>query len=207
MSRSCCSSRTSHRRVYRPFGAPRRGRSQLALALAILVVAAAVALLSSGCAAKPASAAPDEVAAAIAALGPEPYSGPVVSAKTAPPDVATAIDGRVRLPVSAQSGTTAHFYTYTAGKQVIPFFVVRSADGVIRAAFDACDVCFEAHLGFRQEGDEMVCNNCGARFPTDQVNEVQGDCNPSPLARVIEGDAIVIDEQALLAGLPLFVSE
>jgi len=66
------------------------------------------------------------------------------------------------------------------------------------------DVCFQAKLGYRQEGDVMICNNCGRRFPTDQVNEVQGGCNPSPLNRTISGDSLIILDTDLAQGLSFF---
>ncbi|HEY7527662.1 MAG TPA: Fe-S-containing protein, partial [Candidatus Deferrimicrobiaceae bacterium] len=58
------------------------------------------------------------------------------------------------------------------------YFVLRSSDGTYRAAFDACDVCFRANRGYRQEGDLMVCNQCGQTFPSVKINEVKGGCNP-----------------------------
>jgi uncharacterized membrane protein len=62
----------------------------------------------------------------------------------------------------------------------------------MRAAFDACDVCYREKKGYRQEGMFMVCNNCDQRFRTDLVNEVKGGCNPAPLERRVEGNEIVI---------------
>ncbi|MBI3950295.1 MAG: DUF2318 domain-containing protein [Acidobacteria bacterium] len=99
----------------------------------------------------------------------------------------------VRIPVSDVSDGRAKFYNYTLpSNREISFFVVKSSDGVVRAAFDACDVCFKSHKGYWQEGDDVVCNNCGRHFPSVSVNEVQGGCNPAPLARAVEGDQLVI---------------
>jgi uncharacterized membrane protein len=75
---------------------------------------------------------------------------------------------------------------------------------VVRAAFNACDVCFPAKKGYRQEGDEMVCNNCGSRFPANQINEVRGGCNPSPLDRAVDGDMLIIRVKDILRGLDYF---
>jgi uncharacterized membrane protein len=77
---------------------------------------------------------------------------------------------------------------------------VKSIDGIVRAAFDACDVCYKSKKGYRQEGDNMVCNNCNQKFRTDQVNEVKGGCNPAPLNRRIEGTQVVISGQDILKG-------
>jgi hypothetical protein len=57
---------------------------------------------------------------------------------------------------------------------------MKSADGVIRAAYDACDVCYRERKGYHQEGDDMVCNNCGRHFPSTSIESagvtlVKGD--------------------------------
>ena len=76
------------------------------------------------------------------------------------------------------------------------YFVLKSSDGTVRAAFDACDVCYAQKKGYQQEGDEMVCGNCGQRFPSAQINEVEGGCNPSPIERTVKGqDACPVDER------------
>lgn len=107
----------------------------------------------------------------------------------------------VQIPLSEVSDGKARFYNYRlASNQEISFFVVKSSDGVIRAAFNACDVCYEKRLGYHQQGDDMVCRNCGKHFPSGSVNEVQGGCNPAPLKRVVEGDHLVIRASDLQQG-------
>ncbi len=113
-------------------------------------------------------------------------------------------DGILRLPLSIFEDKEAHFYTYQDGDDFIEFFVLKSSDGVVRAAFNACDVCYLEKKGYRQEGDEMVCNNCGQRFSSVLINEVRGGCNPSPLDRTTEGDELVIRVKDILAGAVYF---
>ena len=95
----------------------------------------------------------------------------------------------------------ARFYRYVsaAGKE-IRFFVMKSSDGVVRAAFDTCDVCFRERRGYRQSGDNMICNNCGKAFPSRDINVVQGGCNPAPIERAVEGDRVVLRAAALEQG-------
>jgi uncharacterized membrane protein len=62
----------------------------------------------------------------------------------------------------------------------------------------------QAKKGYHQEGDELVCNNCGSRFPSNQVNDVQGGCNPAPLQREVQGDRILIKVTDLEAGSKYF---
>ncbi|MDH3870419.1 MAG: DUF2318 domain-containing protein, partial [Desulfuromonadales bacterium] len=82
----------------------------------------------------------------------------------------------------------------------VDFFVVRSHDGVIRSAFDTCDVCYKARKGYRQEGNEMVCNNCDQRFRTDKINEIKGGCNPAPLQRQLIGETLVLSTSDIEKG-------
>jgi len=110
----------------------------------------------------------------------------------------------VRIPLSAlDSGKTLFLESELEGSRVY-FFAMRSSDGVYRAAYDACDVCFRSNRGYRQEGDLMVCNNCGQAFPSVKVNEVKGGCNPAPLTRTVDGDSLVIRKVDLAAGKGYF---
>ena len=100
---------------------------------------------------------------------------------------------QISIPLDKISDGQAHYFTTQSEKGVgVQFFVVKSHDGVIRAAVDACDVCYRAGKGYVQEGNVMVCTNCGMRFATDRINEVKGGCNPAPLTRTIEGGNLVI---------------
>ncbi len=107
----------------------------------------------------------------------------------------------VRIPIAEVSDGKARFYSYKLpGNQQIGFFVVKSSDGIVRAAFNACDVCYEKRRGYRQEGDDMVCNNCRQHFQSISVNEVQGGCNPAPLKRTVEGGHLIIRARDLQQG-------
>ena len=110
----------------------------------------------------------------------------------------------VSIPVSELSGK-ARFYEYkAAGGKTVRFFAMKSSDGVYRAALDACDVCFAAKKGYRQEGDDMVCNNCGNHFHSAQINEARGGCNPVGLGRKVEGDRLNVSARELEAGASYF---
>jgi len=115
-------------------------------------------------------------------------------------------DGRITYAVSLfDDGKARHFqYADAESRTTIGYFILKSTDGVIRAAFDACDVCWRAGKGYYQEGSSMVCRNCGRRFESVLVNEVQGGCNPAPLMRSIEGDRVVIHVEELKKGRRYF---
>jgi len=150
----------------------------------------------------PSSAAP--VALASATSADKPANAPAAAQRGEQAAVVTPQDGLVRIAASDLADGRAHFYTLQGSQKAIPFFLLKSSDGVIRAAFNACDVCFLAKKGYHQEGDEMVCNNCGSRFPSNQINVVRGGCNPSPLTREVQGDTVIIRVTDIGAGAQYF---
>ncbi len=98
-------------------------------------------------------------------------------------------NGEVRLNAAQFNDNQAHFYNVAmpaspAGGpdgKIIYFFVVKDKNGIYRAAANACAVCFKTYKGFRQEGNEIVCNNCGNRYPVEKIATEKGGCNPGPI--------------------------
>lgn len=110
----------------------------------------------------------------------------------------------VRIPLKALDSGKALFLSLESEGRQLYYFALKSQDGAYRAALDACDVCFRTNRGYRQEGDQMVCNNCGQKFACDKIGEVKGGCNPHPLARGIEGQVLVIKKADIAAGKEYF---
>jgi len=102
-----------------------------------------------------------------------------------------------------EDGQVRHF-EHVSGKHTIRYFILKSSDGILRAAFDACDVCWPAGKGYYQEGDHMVCRNCGRRFASVRVNDVKGGCNPAPLNRRLENDKLIIQIKDIEQGRQFF---
>jgi uncharacterized membrane protein len=106
----------------------------------------------------------------------------------------TPTDGKLEISVAGISDGKAHHYKVkTDDGTMVTFFVLKSADGILRAAIDACDVCYRSGLGYYQEGDNMVCKNCGQKFASNKINVIKGGCNPAPLNRTVNGDKLVIN--------------
>ena len=83
------------------------------------------------------------------------------------------------MPVATFDDGKAHYYEHKTGDITIRYFVLKSADGVLRAAFDACDVCWPAGKGYAQDGDFMVC--CFSFFPAPSFNSFFSFGFPSAL--------------------------
>jgi uncharacterized membrane protein len=113
----------------------------------------------------------------------------------------------VRIPLKALDSGKALFLSLESEGRQMHYFALKSRDGAYRAALDACDVCFKANRGYRQEGDLMVCNNCGQTFPSNRIGEIKGGCNPHPLARGIEGNYLVIRKAEIVARKDYFATK
>jgi uncharacterized membrane protein len=111
---------------------------------------------------------------------------------------------QVSFPASLFEDGQARHFEHVTGNFAVKYFILKSSDGIIRAAFDACDVCWPAGKGYYQEGDYMVCRNCGRRFASIRVNEVKGGCNPAPLNRKVENGKVIIEVKDILEGIQYF---
>lgn len=95
----------------------------------------------------------------------------------------------------------AKFYPYEADGIKMEVLALKAGDGTIRTAFNTCQVCYASGRGYYvQEGNELVCQNCGNRFSADMVGITKGGCNPVPIAdesKADDGTNIKIDKSYL----------
>lgn len=78
----------------------------------------------------------------------------------------------------------ATFIPYKTGGTKMEVVAVKAPDDTIRTAFNTCQVCYNSGRGYYvQQGDELVCQNCGNRFKTSQVEKIKGGCNPVPITK------------------------
>ncbi len=111
---------------------------------------------------------------------------------------------QISYPLSLFDDGKAHHFEYKTEESTIRFFMIKGADGIIRSAFDACDVCWPAGKGYVQAADAMICIHCNRRFPVSRINKDQGGCNPAPLNRTVQEDQVVIQVQDILPGKRYF---
>lgn len=92
------------------------------------------------------------------------------------------VNDKITLDASEIDDGKAHYYNTTLpSEEPVYFFIVKSPDGKLRAAANGCQICGRALQGFRQEGDYMVCNTCGNRYPLNKIATEKGGCNPAPI--------------------------
>jgi hypothetical protein len=110
--------------------------------------------------------------------------------------------------IKSEITETARFYPYKAGSTKMEVLAVKASDGSVRTAFNTCQVCYSSGRGYYvQEGDELVCQNCGNRFQLDQIEVIKGGCNPVPILeenKTDDGTNITIPQAFLNESKSLF---
>jgi len=103
---------------------------------------------------------------------------------------------------------TVSFYPAQMNGISLEVLAVKMPDGTIRTAFNTCQVCFGSGRGYYiQEGDFLVCQNCGNRFAMDDVEVTKGGCNPVPITsdyKTVDEDTITISKDFLTEATVIF---
>jgi high-affinity iron transporter len=105
-----------------------------------------------------------------------------------------AQNGQVNVPLSELTDSSLHFYTADVDGTVIRFVVIHKQNGDYATALDACQICGTA--GYRQEGQNVICRNCGAAIYIPSIGE-SGGCNPIAVKSRVEGGQVIVDVSAL----------
>lgn len=102
----------------------------------------------------------------------------------------------------------AKFYPVDIDGTKLEVIAVKAPDGTIRTAFNTCQVCFDSGKGYYvQEGDSLVCQNCGNKFTMDQVEVTKGGCNPVPISsadKSVDDTNILISKNFLIQSKTIF---
>ncbi|MDR1068306.1 MAG: DUF2318 domain-containing protein, partial [Clostridiales Family XIII bacterium] len=105
---------------------------------------------------------------------------------------------------------TAAFYPISVGGTTMEVLAVKAPDGTIRTAFNTCEVCYDSGQGYyKQEGNVLVCQNCGNRFETAQVEVQANGCNPWPIFaedKTVTDESITISYDFLAASTQVFAN-
>jgi uncharacterized membrane protein len=117
------------------------------------------------------------------------------------------IDSNIVIPVR-EITETAKFYPAKINGTKLEILAVKAPDGSIRTAFNTCQVCYSSGNGYYvQEGDVLVCQNCGNRFAMNDVEVTRGGCNPVPITseyKTVEEDTITISKEFLAEATVIF---
>ncbi|MCI2112763.1 MAG: DUF2318 domain-containing protein [Ruminococcus sp.] len=105
---------------------------------------------------------------------------------------------------------TAKFYPVDIDGTEIEVIAIKDSSGEIRTAFNTCQICYSSGRGYyEQEGDYLVCQNCGNSFSADQVEVQSGGCNPVPIFsenKTVTDDTIEISYDCLNEAKQIFAN-
>lgn len=105
---------------------------------------------------------------------------------------------------------TAKFYPITVNGTDMEVIAVRDSTGNIRTAFNTCQICYDSGRGYyKQEGNALVCQNCGNRFTVDQIEVEAGGCNPYPIFisnKTVTEESITISYDFLVQSSKIFAN-
>lgn len=122
-------------------------------------------------------------------------------------NIEKVIDGDIVIPTSDITETATFFPAEINGTN-LEVLAVKAPDGTIRTAFNTCQVCYSSGRGYYvQEGDVLVCQNCGNRFSMDQVEITKGGCNPVPITeeyKTVDDSTITISKDFLAEATVIF---
>jgi high-affinity iron transporter len=111
-----------------------------------------------------------------------------------PGKMLVAENNRVTIPLSELTDSSLHFYTAEVNGTVIRFLVIHKTNGDYTATLDACQIC--GRSGYRQEGQNIICRNCGASIYVPSIGD-RGGCNPIPVKSSVSGGEVIVDLSAL----------
>jgi len=117
-----------------------------------------------------------------------------VAAAPPPAQSVTAQNGEVRIPLAVVEDGRLHFFTLETNGTTVRFIVIRKPGGGYATALDACAICGPA--GYRQDGQNVICRNCGAPIYIPTIGQ-SGGCNPVGFASRSEGGQVVFHVSAL----------
>lgn len=122
-------------------------------------------------------------------------------------NIAVTKDADLVIPISTIT-ETATFYPAEIDGTKLEVLAVKAPDGTIRTAFNTCQVCYSSGRGYYvQEGDVLVCQNCGNRFGMGDVEVTKGGCNPVPVGaenKTVDNDNITISKEFLTQATVIF---
>jgi FTR1 family protein len=104
-------------------------------------------------------------------------------------------NGEVHIPLSELTDSSLHFYTASVDRTTVRFMVIHRTNGDYVAALDACQIC--GSKGYKQEGQNVICKNCGAVIYIPSIGE-KGGCNPIPVKSRVEGGEVIVNLTDLL---------
>ena len=131
------------------------------------------------------------------------------TATAAPTQAPAAQSGDLVIPIKDVT-EKASFYPVEVDGTKLEVLAIKAPDGTVRTAFNTCQVCYSSGRGYyKQQGNFLVCQNCGNRFKAGDVEVSKGGCNPVPILegdKAVDEDSITIPQSLLKQAVAIFAN-
>lgn len=122
-------------------------------------------------------------------LGTAAYAFGSAGYRPEPKPVTAIQDGMVHIPVEGMATGQLNLFGYQGDQAEVTFMVIKRDEDDYAVALNACSIC--PPLGYHQEGEVLVCDNCNAPINLETVG-MPGGCNPIPLEASLAGGEVLI---------------
>jgi uncharacterized protein len=117
----------------------------------------------------------------------------------------TAENGKVKISKEEVQKNKFVYTEYKKGDKIVPLTAYINPKGRIVVAFSMCEPCRGTR--FHVEGDELVCNTCGARWKLTNMAPVSGAPGclkyaPEEMNYDVDGNFLTMDEGKVSAWVP-----
>ena len=103
--------------------------------------------------------------------------------------------------------TKVSFIDYVTDGTKMQVMSVIDSNGTPRVALNTCQSCNGSpYAYFVQDGEYVVCQNCGQYFAIDVMGIAKDGCNPIPIEHNIDGNNIIITNATLKQYASLFTN-
>lgn len=106
------------------------------------------------------------------------YAREQIPREVPPPQMLESDGGWVSVPLADLDDGKLHRYGLVSGDRVPRFLALKTSDGKVRTALDACEIC--GSFGYVQSGPNLLCLNCAAEINPLSIG-MAGGCNPIPV--------------------------
>ena len=118
-----------------------------------------------------------------------------------PAEIVEVQAGEFHVPVARLADHKLHRFTAQAGGKSVRFIALLDGTDSVRAGLDACLIC--GNQGYYQDGANVICRHCAAAIHAPTIG-LAGGCNPIHIDYRVEGETLIITEEALATGAQYF---
>jgi len=142
----------------------------------------------------------------LSACGAAPAAQSAAATAAGPYLTVTAENGTITIDKKLLS-TDVLYVNYAYEGLTLQLLAGVASDGSCRVSLNTCQSCNPSPKAyFVQDGDKLVCQNCGNRFTMDNLGQQARGCNPTYLESTQTEDAIVISTAELESYAPMFTN-